>query len=111
MLTQPVGYIIIWVQVDRVQAMMRIWLALLIPDLSNFMALGPCVPGNHMISCIMNVIRKSEIDALTTPWVNAWVVYLLVVRQATTTVGDDKVTTKVLDPVEHDEIVPPRIVR
>ena len=58
-----------------------------------------------MISCIMNVIRKREIDALATPWVNAQVAYLLAVRQDMTTVGDDKVATKVLDPVEYDEIV------
>ena len=31
--------------------------------------------------------------------------YLLAVRQATATVEDDKVTTKVLDPTEYDEVV------
>ena len=39
-----------------------------------------------------------------TPWVNAWVAYLLVVRQATATLEDDKVTTRVPDPTESDKV-------
>ena len=58
-----------------------------------------------MIGHIVNVIKESKIDMLVTPWVNAWVVYLLVVWQATAMVEDDKVTTKVLDSTGYDEIV------
>ena len=36
--TRPLGYVIIWVQVDRVQAYDEDQTALVIPDLSNFMA-------------------------------------------------------------------------
>ena len=53
----------------------------------------------------MNVIKESEMDVLATPWVNAWVAYLLAVWQATAMVEDDKVATKVLDPTEYDEVV------
>ena len=53
----------------------------------------------------MNAIRDREIDALVTPWINAQVAYLLAVPQATTTVEDNKVTIKVLDPTEYDEVV------
>ena len=67
--------------------------------------MDPCDPGNPTISHIMNVIREREIDALATPWVNAQEAYLLVMRQATAIVGDNKVATKVVDPVEYNEIV------
>ena len=36
MLTQPLGYVIIWVQVDRVQGYGEDQIALVIPDLSRF---------------------------------------------------------------------------
>ena len=35
---RPLGYIIIWVQVDGVQGYDKDHIALVIPDLSNFMA-------------------------------------------------------------------------
>ena len=53
----------------------------------------------------MNVIKQSEMDVLATPWVNAQVAYLLAVQEATATVEHDKVTTKVLDPTEYDEVI------
>ena len=36
--TRPLGYIIIWVQVDRVQGYDKDQIALVIPDVSNFVA-------------------------------------------------------------------------
>ena len=54
-----------------------------------------------MIGCVVNVIKEREIDALVTPWVNAWVAYLLAVWQATATVEDDKVAAGVLDLTEY----------
>ena len=36
--TRPLGYIIFWVQVDRVQGYDEDQIALVIPDLSNFAA-------------------------------------------------------------------------
>ena len=104
-LTWPMGYVIIWFQVDRVQGYDEDLIALVIPDLSNFAAWVPLILGTPMISHVMNVIREREIDTLATPWVNVWVAYVLAVRWAITTVGDNKVTTKVLDPIEYDEIV------
>ena len=98
------GYIIIWVQVDGVQGYDEDQIPLAILDSSNFMAWVPVLLGTPMISHILNVIRERERDALATTWVNAQVAYCLVVRQASATVGDDRVTTKVLDPVEYDEI-------
>ena len=73
------AYVIIWVQVNRVQGYDEDQTALVIPDLSNFVAWVPMILGTHMISHVMNMIKEREIDALATPWVNAQVAYLLVV--------------------------------
>ena len=56
-----------------------------------------------MISCVINVIKEKEIDALVMPWVNAWVAYLLAVWWATATIKEDK--PKESDPSDYDEIV------
>ena len=104
-LTQSIGYVIIWVQVDRVQHYDEDLIPLVIPHLSSFAAQVPVFLGTPTISHIMNVLRERETDALATPWVNAQVAYLLAVWWATTIVGDDKVATGVLDPTEYDEVV------
>ena len=78
-LTQPVGYIVIQIQVDGVQGYDEDQIALVIPGLSNFVAQVPVILGTPMISCIINVIKEKEMDALATPWVNAQVAYLLTV--------------------------------
>ena len=79
MVTQPLGYVIIWVQVDGVQGYDKDKIALVILDLSNFAVRVPVILGTPTISCVVNVIKEGEIDALAIPWVNAHVAYLLVV--------------------------------
>ena len=91
-LTWPTDYIIIWVQVDRVQGYDEDQIALVILDLSSFMAWVPVILGTPTIGCNVNVIREKEIDTMVTAWVNAHVVYLLVIQWAIATVEDDKVT-------------------
>ena len=92
-LTWPIGYIIKWVQVDGVHSYDEDQIALVIPDLSNFMAWVPVILGTPMIGHVMNVIKESEMDMLVTPWVNPQVAYLLAVRWATAMVEYDKVAT------------------
>ena len=62
--TRPLGYIIIWVQVDRVQGYDKDKIALVIPDLSNFVAQIPVILGTPTISCIINAMKGREINAL-----------------------------------------------
>ena len=45
-LTWPIGYIIIWVQVDGVNGYNEDQIALIVPHVSNFAAWSPCDPGN-----------------------------------------------------------------
>ena len=101
--TWPLGYIIIWAQVDRVQGYDKDQIALVIPDLSNFAMWVPVILGTPMICHVVNIIKEKEIDTLMMPWVNAWVAHLLVVQWATATIEDSKPEES--DPSDFDEIV------
>ena len=71
--TWPLGYIIILVQVDGVQGYNEDQIVLVVLDLLNFVVRIPVILGTPTISCIVNVMKEREIDALATPWVNAQV--------------------------------------
>ena len=90
---------------DRVQGYDEDQIALVIPDLSNFVARVSVILGTPTIGCIMNVIKEREIDTLATPWVNTQVAYLLAVWWPIALVEDDKFATKVLDPTKFNEVV------
>ena len=75
---------------DRVQGYDEDQIALVIPDLSNFMVQVPIILGTPTKSHVVNVIKEKENDALGMPWVNAWVAHLLSVQRATATVEDDQ---------------------
>ena len=104
-LTWPIGYVIIRVQVDEVQGYDEDQIVLVILDLSNFVAWVPVILGTPTIVHIMNVIKESKMVKLVTPWVNAQVNYFFTVWWATLTVEDYKAATKVLDPIEYDEVI------
>ena len=87
--TRPLGYVIIWVQVDRVQNYDKDQIALVILDPSNFAAQIPVILGKPTISRVINVMKEVEVDALAMPWANARVAHLLLVhRMMTMEVGD-----------------------
>ena len=75
--THPLGYIIIWDQVDRVQGYDEDQIALVIPDESKFAEWVPIILGTLTISHVMNVMKVREIDALAMSWANARVAHLL----------------------------------
>ena len=62
--TRPLGYIVIWVQVDGVQGYDKGQVALVILDISNFAARVPVILGTPTISHIVNVMKEKEINAL-----------------------------------------------
>ena len=82
--TRPLGYVIIWVQVDGVQGYDEDQIALAILDFSNFAAWIPVILGTPTISWVINVMKEVEVDALAMPWVNARVAHLLLVHRMTT---------------------------
>ena len=47
--TRPLGYVIIWVQVDRVWGYDKDQIALIVPDFSNFMVRVPIILGTPTI--------------------------------------------------------------
>ena len=86
---RPLGYAIIWVQVDAVQGYDKDQIALVIPDLSNFVAQIPVILGTPTISLIIIVMKEMEIDALAIPWANARVAHLLsIYRMTAVKIGD-----------------------
>ena len=62
--TRPLGYVVIWVQVDGVQGYDEDQIALVILDVSNFAARVPVILGTPTISHIVNVMKEKEINAL-----------------------------------------------
>ena len=89
--TRPLGYIVIWVQVDIVRGYDKDQIALVIPDFSNFVTWIPIILGIPTIGQVFNVMKEAEVDALVSPWANARVVHLLFVhRMVPMEVGDGK---------------------
>ena len=60
--------------------------------------------GTPTVSCIVNIMKEREIDALVTLWANARVVHLLSVCQAATTVLEDQ-SSKSANPNGYNEVV------
>ena len=76
--THPLGYVIVWVQVDGVHGYDKGQIALVVPDESKFAEQVPIILGTPIISCIMNVMKEREIDALAMPWVKARVAHPII---------------------------------
>ena len=89
--TKPLGYVIIWVQVDGVWGYDKDQIALIIPDFSNFAVRVPIILGTPTIGRVVNVMREAGMDALATPWANARAAHLLAIRRmAPVKVGNDR---------------------
>ena len=87
--TRPLGYIVIWVQVDRVWGYDEDQIALIIPDFSNIVVRVPVILGTPTIGRVVNVMREMEVDALATLWANVRVAHLLAIRRMVSVeVGD-----------------------
>ena len=87
--TRLLGCIMIWVQVDRAQGYDEDQIALVIPDLSNFMAQISVILGTPIIGQVLNVMKEAEVDALAMSWANTRVAHLLLLhRMAAMEVGN-----------------------
>ena len=102
--TRPLGYVVVWVQVNAVQGYDKDKIGLVIPDLPNFDARAPVILGTPTISHIVNVMKEKEINALAMPWANARVAHLLsVCRIIAVKVGDG--TTEESGPDAYDQVM------
>ena len=102
--TRPLGYVVIWVQVDGVQGYDEDQIALVIPDFSRFAARVPVILGMPTISQVINVMREAEMDALAMPWVNARVAHLLAVHRMMT-MGIGNGLEEKLDANDYDSLM------
>ena len=101
---RPLGYVVIWVQVDGVQGYDEDQVALVILDISDFAARVPVVLGTPTISHVVNVMKEKEINALVKPWANARVAHLsLVCRMTAVKVGDGTVEECSTD--DYDQVM------
>ena len=88
--TKPLGYVVIWVQVDGVQGYDEDQITLIIPDFSNFVVRVPIILGTPTIGRVVNIMKEAEMDALAMLWANARAAHLLAVRRMTPVkVGND----------------------
>ena len=102
--TRPLGYVVIWIKVDRVQGYNEDKIALVILDLSNFVARIPVILGTPTISQVVNVMKEVEMDALVTPWANARAAHLLsVYRMMPLEVGDGQ--EEKVDMNDYDQLM------
>ena len=62
--TRMLGYVVIQVQVDGVQGFDKDHIALVMLDLSNFVAQIPVILGTPTMGHIVYVMKETEIDAL-----------------------------------------------
>ena len=86
--TRPLGYVVIWVQVDGVQGYDEDQIALVIPDFSKFAARVPIILWMPTIIRVVNVMREAEMDALAISWANARAALLAVHRMMTVGIGN-----------------------
>ena len=77
MRTSPLGFVILRIQVRGVAGYDEDMVFLVVPNESDFGRRVPLVMGTCTISRLINIIRESEIDNLTTPWSTARLAQLL----------------------------------
>ena len=107
---RPLGYVIIWVQADRIQGYDEDQIALVIPDLSNFAAWIPVILETPTIGQVANGMKEVEIDALVMPWANAKVAHLLFAcRMMTMEVGDSIMEGPNLDSLWPGNVSPKNV--
>ena len=67
--TTPVGYTVRRAQVPKISGFDEDHIFLVIPDNSNFASQVPIILGIVVLWGILNVIKESELDNLSVPWV------------------------------------------
>ena len=77
MRTRPLGFVILRVQVSDIAGYDEDVVFLVVPDKSEFSRHVPLVIGTCTLGRIVNVIKESELDQLSTPWAMTWVPRLL----------------------------------
>ena len=89
--TWPLGFIILKVQVKEIVGYDEDIIFLIVPNGSEFSKWVPLVIGTCMLSCMVNMIKESELDMLSPPWAVVRASRLLSTRRGTTTSNDESI--------------------
>ena len=73
----PLGFVIVRLQVKEVAGYDEDVVFLVVPDESSFSRRVPLVIGTCMLGDIINVIKESELDQISTPWAMVHLAQLL----------------------------------
>ena len=77
MRTHPLGFVILRVQVKEITGYDEDIVFLVVTDQSEFSQCVPIVIGTCTLGRIINMIKESEMDRLSTPWAVVRVSHLL----------------------------------
>ena len=94
---QPLGFIILRVQVKEIMGYDKDVIFLIVPDGSEFSKWVPLVIGTYTLGHMVNVIKESELDMLSPPWAVVHASRFLSIRRGTAT-SDDKSIGDVANP-------------
>ena len=93
----PLGFIILRVQVKEIMGYDEDIVFLIVPDGLEFSKWVPLIIGTCMLGRMVNVIKETELDMLSPPWVVVHASRLLSIRRGTVT-SDDESVGDVADP-------------
>ena len=104
----PLGFIILRVQIKEITRYDEDIVFLIVPDGSEFSKWVPLVIGTCTLSCMVNVIKESELDMLLLPWAVVHASRLLSTRRGTTA-SDDESIGDVADPKPYASALEPEM--
>ena len=104
-LSWPLGYIIIRVQVEGVWGYYNDQVALVVADSTGFGSRIPVSLGTPTINWIINVIKESEIDGLLVSLNGSRIAQLLACWQAGLSIQREGATNQPVDLTDLDEVV------
>ena len=87
----PLGFIILRVQVKEIVGYDEDIIFLIVPDGLEFSKWVPLVIGTCMLSCMVNMIKESELEMLSPPWAVVRASRLLSTRRGTATSNDESI--------------------
>ena len=103
--SQPLGYVIVRVQVEGVRGYDKDQVALVIPDSTAFGSQVPVTLGTPTINQIINVIKESEIDELSASLNGLRVSCLLACHQAELSNRSEMAANQTMGPTDLNEAV------
>ena len=102
----PLGYVIIWIQVEGIWGYDEDQVALVIPDSNAFGFWVPVTLGTPIINWIINVIKESKIDELLASLNGSKISCLLACHWAELSVRSEAAAmTQTMDPTDLNEAV------